>query len=186
MLKCEEQTATVSSVNPRAEIHGEDRVPACDVNIYFETGAKVLDSLIKGLRDAMYTDEDKKAGQQRIPGTESKGGASLRFNGSLGPLSIKKEWPGYKAGIIWGDLAGSVNLELADVKVTKIKVEPKDGGTCGISLQMQCHPQKSDAGELFALVQKEIRLTLTPPSAADLKRIEKEAASKGDGDGDEK
>ena len=98
----------------------------------------------------------------------------MRFNGTLGPLAIKKEWPGYKVGIAWGDIASTVAIDLADVKVCKIKAEPKDGGTCGISLQMQCHPKKEDYGDLALLLQKEIKLSLTPPSASELKKMEKE------------
>lgn len=151
MLRCDDQTALVSSVNPRAEMHGEDRVPACDINLYFETGAKVLDSFAKGLRDALYTDEERKSGQQRIAGTGTADnvGPALRFNATLGP---------------------------------------KDGGTCGVSIQLQAHPGKTDAGEIFALVQKEVRLTLQPPTAAEIKKIEKaqrEAAEKKKGGEDD-
>lgn len=175
MLRCDEQVATVSNVNIRSENHGDDHVSACDINVTFETAAKVLDSFDKGLREAMYAD-DEKSGQKRVPGTGAgEDGPRLRFNGTLGPLAIKKEWPGYKVEIAWGDIASTVELALADVKVCKIKAEPKDGGTCGVALQMQCHPKKEDYGDLALLLQKEIRLTLTPPSASELKKLQRQA-----------
>lgn len=74
------------------------------------------------------------------------------------------------------------------MKVTKIKASPKDGGTCEVALQLQCHPKKEDYGDLALLLQKQIRLTLTPPTAAELKKLEKEAAekkNKGDDDDDD-
>lgn len=186
MLKCEEQEATIASVNVRAEKHGEDPVPACDVGIRFSTGAKVLDSFAKGLRAALYSDGEP-VGQRRVPGTGSgEDGPKLRFNGTLGPLKIKKEWPGYKVGIVWGDLAGSINLQLGDVTVTKITAEPKDGGTCEIAAQLQCHPTKEAYGDLAQLNQREIRLTLTPPTASELKKIEKQRRdAEKDGDNDD-
>lgn len=185
MLKCDEQVATISNVNLRAEKHGDDPVPACDIAVRFQTGAKVLDSLAKGLRSALYS-SDEANGQKRVPGTGSgDDGEKFRFNGALGPLKIKKEWPGYKAGIVWGDLAGSINLQLADVNVTRISAEPQDGGTVEIALQLQCHPTKEAYGDLAQINQREITLTLTPPSASLLKKLEKEKAKAAERDEDE-
>jgi hypothetical protein len=184
MLKCEAQIATVSNVNIRSENHGDDHVTGCDINVVFDTSAKVLDTFAKGLRNAMYSD-DEKSGQQRVPGTGAGDeGPHLRFNGALGPLAIKKEWPGYKVAIAWGDIASSVKIDLSDVKVCKIKAEPKDGGTCGVALQLQCHPKKEDYGDLALLLQKQIELTLTPPSASELKKLQKEAEKKKDAGSD--
>lgn len=186
MLRCDDQIATVSNVNIRSENHGDESVTATDINFTFETGAKVLDSFAKGLRGFLYSD-DEKSGQSRVPGTGSgDDGPQLRFNGVLGPLAIKKEGIGYKVGIEWGDIASTVKLDFADVKICKIKVEPKDGGTVAVALQAQCKPKKEDYGDLALLLQKEIRLTLTPPSASELKRLQKEVEKKKEQDDDEK
>lgn len=180
MLRCDSQIATVSNVNIRSENHGDDHVTATDINFTFETGAKVLDSFAKGLRGFLYSD-DEKTGQARVPGTGSgEDGPQLRFNGVFGPLALKKEWPGYKLGIAWGDIASTVQLDLADVKVCKIKIDAKDGGTVAIALQAQCKPKKDDYGDLALLLQKEVRLTLQPPSASELKKIQKAQAEAAD------
>ncbi len=180
MLRLTDQTATISSINIRNEMHGDDLVPSCDIGIKFDSGAKILDSFDKGLRDAFYSDDKANSPQTRVPGTgaEQQEGPTLKFNGTLGSFKIKKEWGGYKAGIEWGDIASSVDMELAGIKVCKISAEPKDGGTCGITLQMQCHPTKDQYGELAMINGREITLSLTPPTAAELKKIEKEAAKK--------
>lgn len=188
MLKLKDQVTTISSVNMRTEKHGEDPVPACDIGIHFESGTKVLDSFEKGLADAMFADGEIDNKQGRIPGAEDPSapeGPRFRFNGVISTFKIKKEWPGYKAAITWGDLASSVGVELADVKVTKITAEPKDGGTCAISLQMQCHPLKEQYGDLAMINGREIKLTLTPPKASELKKLEKEAAKKKEIDDDD-
>lgn len=181
MLRFTEQPATISSVNIRAEKHGEDPVPACDVGITFECGAKVLDSLGKGLRELLYFNEDGK--QTRVPGTGNAEDGPKRQFPHLRPLGFDYEWPGYKAGIVWGDLAGSINIELPDVTVKKIKAAPKDGGTVEVSLQLQCHPRKEMYGDLAQLQQREIELTLAPPSPSELKKLQKEAAEKSKKDG---
>lgn len=175
MLKFTEQPATIASVNVRTEKHGEDPVPACDVGITFECGAKVLDSLGKGLRELLYANEDGK--QTRVPGTgDAEDGPKRRFP-NLRPLGFDIEWPGYKAGIVWGDLASSITLDLSDVTVKKIKAAPKDGGTVEVSFQMHCHPRKELYGDLAQLNQREIRLTLAPPTPAE--------KTKGDEDEDQ-
>lgn len=187
MLKLKDQVTTIASVNMRTEKHGEDPVPACDIGIHFESGAKILDSFEKGLSEAMYSANEEERPQRRIPGAEDPNaseGPRFRFNGVISTFKIKKEWPGYKAAITWGDLASSVGVELHDVKVTKISAEPKDGGTCGVTLQLQCHPEKDQYGDLAMINGREIRLHLTPPSAAELKKLEKEAAKKKEGSED--
>ena len=184
MLRTNEQIATVNHVNIRAEQHGDQAVTGCDINIQFETGAKVLDSFDKDLRPALYTDEDPKSPQRRIPGAgreDPLSGPRFKFNGLLGPLAISKEWPGYKAQLVFGDIASSVDISLDAVKVTKIKASPKDGGTCQVNLQLQCHPAKDDYGDLALLLGKEVKLSLTPPSAAELKKLKKDEQKKDDG-----
>lgn len=176
MLECDEQQCSVKSVNVRAEQHGDRPVPACDIGIGFETGCEILDQFESGLKDAFYTKEDKKK-QKPLPGTDDPvSGPRLRFNGKIGELGIKWDGMGYKARLQWGDLAGSVDVKLSSIKIPKIKAELKDGGTCGLGLQLQCHPSEEAYGKLATLIGREgVRLTLTPPTAAELKKIEKEA-----------
>lgn len=181
MLKFQQQNAEISSVNNRVEIHGEDKIPACDIGIKVSTSAAVLDCFAPGLKDSMYAPPAASA-QKRIRGTgkDDDAGPTLRFPALLGPLKIKKDWPGYHIKIDWGDLASSVSIALDDVRVTKFTAEPKDGGTCELSLQVQCHPSKEQYGEIAMLQQREVRVDLTPPTADEIKKREKEDAEKRD------
>ena len=178
MLQVDEQQCTVKSVNVRAEQHGDRPVPACDVGILFETGCEVLDLFEEGLKDAFYT-KDKKV-QKPLPGTDDAvKGPRLRFNGKIGDLGINWEGIGYKAALTWGDMAGSVDVKLSAITVAKVKAELTDGGTVGLSLQLQCHPKQEHYGELASLIGREgVSLTLTPPTATELKKIEKSEKKK--------
>lgn len=153
MLKTDQQVALVSNVNLRSENHGEEKVTGCDINVSFDANSKILDLFSKDLRKFTFEDGDE-----------------VRFP-ILGPLPVRSEYPGYKVNIKWGDLADTIDMDLADVKVCKCKLDPKEGGTVGVALQMQCHPRKEAYGDLALLLQKEIRLTLTPPTSAELKEI---------------
>ena len=100
----------------------------------------------------------------------------------------EQEWPevvinwegiGYKAALTWGDMAGSVDVKLSAITVAKVKAELTDGGTVGLSLQLQCHPKQEHYGELASLIGREgVSLTLTPPTATELKKIEKSEKKK--------
>src|ERR1043165_9080378 len=119
MLRTDDQIALITSINPRAEKHGDDTVPACDIGLTFETGQRVLDHFHKDLRKFLYTEDAPKNAQLELKGTGNDT-PYLRFNGTLGPLKIEKEYVGYKAQIGWGEVAGSVQVALADVRVKRI------------------------------------------------------------------
>lgn len=163
MFAVTEQVATVSSVSIGSELHGEDPVPACYIDLSMELGAEVLDLFAKGLRSAFYAKPNPK--QQVIDGVEEPAGPKLKFDGILYPLKLKQECSGYTAHIVWGDLAGSVQVKLADAKVKKFRAEPKSGGSCSLSFQVQAHPSKEAYGELAMLQRREVKLTLEPPRA---------------------
>lgn len=155
MLKTDQQVALVSNVNLRSENHGDEKVTGCDINVSFDSNSKILDLFSKDLRKFAFADDDE-----------------IRFP-ILGPLPVKSEYPGYKVNIKWGDLADSIDMDLADVKVCKCKLDVKEGGTVGVALQMQCRPRKEVYGDLALILQKEVRLTLNPPTTAELRAIEK-------------
>lgn len=161
MFQIAEQTALISSVSIGAEMHGEERVPACYVDFSMDIGAEILDEFASGLRGAFYV----KPRQQRLEGVEDADGPRLRFDGLLAPLKLKKEYAGYVVRVVWGDLAGSVDFKLADSKIKKFVAEPKAGGSCGLSFQVQAHPDQNGYGVLAMLVQKEVKVTLEPPKA---------------------
>lgn len=130
-------------------------------------GAEVLDQFASGLRGAFYARPAtrKQAALEGVEDAAPQDGPKLKFDGLLAPLKLKKEYTGYTVGIIWGDLAGSINLSLADAKVKKFVAEPKSGGSCALSFQVQAHPDQDGYGALAMLVQKEVKITLEPPKA---------------------
>lgn len=163
MFEVTDQIATVSSVSIGSELHGEDPVSACYIDFNLEVGAEVLDFFAKGLRSAFYAKPNPK--QQGLDGVDEAAGPKLKFDGILHPLKLKQECTGYVAVIVWGDLAGSVNVKLTDAKVKKFRAEPKSGGSCSLSFQVQAHPSKEAYGELAMLQRREVKLTLESPKA---------------------
>ena len=54
MFRLKNQRAKLTSVNPRAELHGEETNLACDLKFTLTTGNKKLDEFDPGLRHALF------------------------------------------------------------------------------------------------------------------------------------
>jgi hypothetical protein len=165
MFQLDNQRCTVSNVNPRAEKHGDENVIAVDVNLKTDISADVLEHFAPGLKAALYVKPKGSKQQELVEGAAPDEGPALRFDGLLDPLRFRKEYIGYRAHITWGDLAGSIQVELADCKVHRFVADVKPGGSCELSLQIQSRPGTDTMGQLCGLIQKEITLTLEPPQA---------------------
>lgn len=166
MLELEKQRCIVSNVNPRAEKHGDDRVIACDINLKTTISADVLNSFSPGLKEALYERPERSKQAALISGDEEAiEGPALRFDGVLDSVQIKKEYIGYGTRIVWGDLAGSVDIVIGDCKVCKISAKLMPGGSCELSFQVQSRPSAQQMGELCELIQGEVVVTLDAPSA---------------------
>lgn len=60
-------SATLTSVTPRVERHGDDEVFAISLALRVTAANTLLDILAPGLRDALYTSVE---GQEQLPGVE--------------------------------------------------------------------------------------------------------------------
>lgn len=177
MLEFQDQVALVSNVAIRSEMHGEGPVSACYIDLQMELGAEVLDHFAKGLRSALYA--SPRPNQKPLEGVEEATGPKLKFDGVMHPLKLKLECAGYNAQIVWGDLAGSVNVKLADAKLKKFRAEPKSGGSCALSFQVQAHPSKEAYGELAMLQRREVKVTLEAPKAGETPAAKTEGTEPG-------
>jgi hypothetical protein len=190
-----EQRCTVTNVNVRAEKHGDDTVIACDVNLRADVAADVLDVFAPGLRAWIYREAKPRDDRQAelIEGglEQTPIGAELRFEGVLEPLRFKRELASYEVVIAWGETEsslfprGSVVIELEDAKLHKFMIEPKAGGTCELSLQVQCRQLDDEGrGHLTGLIQKEVkvwaeRARTEEERAAEQRKLDAEAAFEG-------
>lgn len=165
MFQLEQKRATVSNVNVRAEKHGDESVIATDVNLEVDLECGALNQFDKGLTAVLFV-KPRNGAQKNLDGVDDAAadGPALRFPGVLEAIQLSKECAGYSAQIVWGDLAGSVNLKLADCRVHKFSAKAKQGGTVELRLQIQSRPDAPTIGQLAALIQKEVTVTLAPPA----------------------
>lgn len=162
----ENQNATVASINPRAEKHGEDNVPACDVKVELNLSHSILDSFDDGLRRFLFRKPAVGEQQSLLKGDDALTG--LKYP-QLAPLRWDQEFAGYTLSITNG-MGLSDPLVCEGVELKKFVIEPLEGGTVKLTFNVVCHPDEKQFGRLCLLVQEEVELTLEPPAAERTKK----------------
>lgn len=164
MFEIKNLKATVTNINPRAELHGEDTFLACDVSLTLHTSNQIMDELAPGLKAAFYQGEprqnsDPQSGLDLVDDYLPH----LRF-----PCIKRFGWTfdgtGYEV-VIHGE-PGVADIVLTGCKVNQIKLEPQDGGSVKLSLRIQAAPSESLIAQLCHHIQNEVDVTITPPEEA--------------------
>lgn len=153
----------LAHVNVRSEVNGEDRECASDIRFDATVSNDVLNLLDPNLKAALYhydngkadvADEGKHAEpgflpHLRFPKLSPSGGIS--WEDEMKDANIAVTIPGAKSAIM-----------LEGVKVNKLRIWPKDGGSVMLSFRVQCHPDEKVFGKLATLVQTDVEVSLSP------------------------
>lgn len=159
MLELCKQKAKLTSVNPRAELHGEDTKLAVD--LHFETACSndILTCFDGKLKAALYKKGDS-AQQELIKDASHL--PVLKFP-NLGLLKWDYTGLGYDAVIHTDALLANTDIKLSACTIDKIKFTCQDGGTVIVGLRIITHPGASDTGRLCEMVGQLVEITLDPP-----------------------
>lgn len=164
MFELTSQNAKLSSVNPRAEMHGTEKVSACDLHFEAKLPNSCLAHFAPDLKSALYRAPDGTDSQgELIDDPEHK--PVLRFP-KMGAVKWDKEGAGYTLHIPFG-VSGRDDINLGDCEVSKFKLDPQDGGTVIVGFRVVAHPDEHAMGRLCGMVQTDVDVTLTPPEAAE-------------------
>lgn len=160
---------TLDKVSFRKEFHGDDHVQAVDLNMSVNVPNTLLDTIVPGLREALYWNADTTSGQTEIEGVPATT-PNLRFprlnNGKFALDDKKNKLAGYELGIEYGLGDDTSNMLFDCCKVVKRMIETKEGGTIQLSWQVQYAGDRLDqdtCGKLALLEQDLIAITLIPP-----------------------
>lgn len=170
MFEVQSSRAFVSSYNPRAEKHGDENKPAGDLRIEVTGLNTILEQFDNGLTSALFREVRK--------GDETRGEMeqidiisalpSVRYP-LLQGLKWDDEYTGYKL-VIESESGMLDPIEFCDVTLKKFAFEPIEGGSVRITFNAIVHPEKDQSGELCALIQEHVNLTLIAPQAAEQKK----------------
>lgn len=156
MFSLENQSVKLSSVNPRAEIHGTEKKPACDLKFEYAADNGELAHFAPDLRDALYKRPDD---QEDLIDPERL--SVLRFP-KMGAFKFETHGKGYKLVLHYG-IGGPSDVELS-ADIDGFKLLPQNGGTVIIMFRAVVHPEEGQMGILCSRVQQNVDITLTPPA----------------------
>jgi hypothetical protein len=150
--------AMLTSVTPRTEIHGDDKVFAISLGLKLTGPNTLLDKLSPTMRTTLYQAVE---GQEQLPGVEpatpllrTRGIEQVNCAGKL------EGWTLYvDHGIDEGD-----PIALGDAKLDKFRVCPKEGGSIELLFRVGTSDIDSEeAGLLCSKLGTEITITLRAP-----------------------
>ena len=151
--------ALLTSVTPRTEVHGDDRVFAISLGLKITGPNTLLDKLTPALRHMIYT--AKPDATPELPGVEEST-PLLRCPG-VELLTLKATLEGWTLAVDHGiDEADPITL--GGCKVDRFKVAPSDGGSVDLMFRIGSNDiDATEAGLLCSHLSQEIRVTLTAP-----------------------
>lgn len=163
MLDLQNEIFKLASVNLRAEIHGEDRVPACDLKFEGVVANDVLPYFHPELRQFLFKKDES---PDLVDQAQPEALTALRFP-RLGTLKYDHEGTGYKVTVAYG-IGGPSDIALADCKVDSFRIDPMQGGSVRLGFRVICHPDSEQVGKLSELIQQDVEINVTPPEPTTL------------------
>lgn len=157
--------ALLSSVNPRSEIHGEEKMPAGDLKLRVNLSNDCLAMLHPTLKAMLYH-YDKQIDADLVDTASASDPAyapHLRF-----PEIPAINWKGEMVGaqvIAHIGIDDKSNIVLHPCTVNNLVLEPQQGGTVKVSFRVQAHPDEKQFGKLCGLIGTEIDVSVVPPKA---------------------
>jgi hypothetical protein len=122
-------TATLKSVTPRTECHGEDTVVAISMRMTIEGPNTLLDALSPKLRHALYMAAPD---QEQLPGLEAT--PLLRFD-AFEHHALKACFEGWTLKVDHG-IEEDDPITLGGAKVDAFRIDAKQGGTVALSFRV--------------------------------------------------
>ncbi|MDR0769960.1 MAG: hypothetical protein LBE75_01985, partial [Burkholderiales bacterium] len=160
MFTLQKQTAKLTNVNPRSELHGEEKHLAADLNFEIAVSNDVLSEFSPTLKSSLYRKLSNGEGDllPEEPGTLSK----LKYP-ELCPVKWNSQLNGYEMVIHYG-VTKTQDIKLIDCTVDKFRFDCQDGGTVIVQFRIVAHPEPTELGRLCEMIQQEVEMTLIEPA----------------------
>ncbi|KXU94194.1 hypothetical protein CR51_27370 [Caballeronia megalochromosomata] len=159
MIDFQQTELRIIHVTVRSEIIGDDERLAMDLRVEMDLPNTCLDKLDDNLRPSLF----RTNGDGDLLGKDAAHMPHLRFP-QLGPLS----WNGSISPVGFVLHLGTKRneLRLADGKLNKLRLVPREGGTCGLVWRLQVHPSEDEAAKIMTVLKHTIKGTLDTSEAS--------------------
>jgi hypothetical protein len=174
MLHLNEKNALLTSVNPRSEIHGDEKKPAVDLHFSIDGSADMLGALSPLLPSSLYQRDDAPVVDLA---TDREALSKYKFANRVEALSWKLPKPARCRVVVHFGVSGAQDIVLGEALVDKIRIEPHDGGTVSIGFRVQTSEATAEQkGRLCEWIQQAVDITVEPlpePAQGDMVGDEK-------------
>lgn len=174
MLHLSEKNALLTSVNPRSEIHGDEKKPAVDLHFSIDTTVDMLGGLSPMLPAALFQRDDAPVVDLA---TDRDALSKYKFANRIEALSWKLPKPARCRVVVHFGISGQQDIVLGEALVDKVRIEPHDGGTVSIGFRVQTtEPTAEQKGRLCEWIQQAVDITVEPlpePAQGDMVGDEK-------------
>lgn len=159
MFSLDHKITLLANVNPRAELHGEDKLLAVDLKFEIDTPNDILSEFDPSLKSAFYRKAEPGEGDLLAdqPGNLPK----LKFP-LMGPVKWGKDYAGYEI-VVHRGISGVEDIRIIECGVDNFRFDFKEGGTVTLSFRVIAHPEPPELGRLCELIQQDVELSLIPP-----------------------
>lgn len=166
--------------NTRMEKHGDDDVPAMDLALSITGGNELLDMLHSDARRLLFKPLTERAGELPLPTDDLP---SIRMPGLVMPMAFDNEQAGMTLRIAYG-ATGKADMVVADVKLSKVKVESLiEGGSVELRFTLSSTDVNEKVlGKLPLLQKHELSITLMPAEVKTTDMESSKAKAKAEAD----
>lgn len=159
-IELNERNAKILAATPNRELHGEDPKPYCAIRLQVPLSPDDLAMFHPNLRQTLFMNND-------MPGADlseqGKDDTLLRFPQMQSPFGWDAEMHGGMLNIHYGTTEKS-HIKLPGIAVSKLSLEPMEGGVVMMRCSVISHPDEKQMGRLGMMVGTELPITITPPS----------------------
>jgi hypothetical protein len=162
-LTLTEANCRLLNVNPRPELHGEDKKAAADLKITTHLPNTELAQFHPNLKHLLYVKDSDRP--DLVSQADPEHATMLRFPQLLAPLKWQGEIVGAAITVHRGISAKS-DLKIEGCLVNEFRLEPMEGGSVAVTFRVQFHPDEKTIGRLCMLTGTDVVVSVAPPEEA--------------------
>lgn len=156
MFELSKTVVTLSSVNPRTELHGDDHVQAADLFFEIDSSNDLLSMFHPSLRSCLFSKDDVAGESDMFPDPNAL--TVYRFP-KLEKFKWDQEYKRCELTVHYG-VSGVSDIHLTDVQIDRFVITPKQGGTVTIRFRAKTKPDEASLGRLCSWIRSKTKITL--------------------------
>lgn len=156
-----EANCRLLNVNPRPELHGEDKKAAADLKLQTHLPNGELAQLHPNLKHLLYVKDTDRP--DLVSQADPEHATMLRFPQMQPPLKWQGEIVGATITVHRG-ISPKSDLVIEGAIVNEFRLEPLEGGSVVATFRVQFHPEEKAIGKLCMLTGTDIVVTVAPPA----------------------